>query len=72
MKREEAVALLKELIMLNLAMPSVVDLERNNHGRFDLIINADCNLPALRQFIAEKKFVLVEDKQKGYCVISKP
>jgi hypothetical protein len=70
--RQEAVALLKELITLNLALPTVVFLQENKRGKFDLVIKADCNSPQLTKFIAEKNFVLSENKENSYCIISKP
>lgn len=72
MERSEAVALLKELLVLNLALPSLVDLEPNKHGKFALILKGDYDTQALRQFIAERKLEMEENKEKGYCIISKP
>ena len=72
MDRKEAVALLRELIILNLVLPSLVSLQENKHGKFDLVIKADCNSQSLIQFIAEKHLVLTLNKKNGYCVISKP
>jgi hypothetical protein len=72
LERSEAVALLKGLIVLNLALPSYVDLEPNKHGKFDLILKGDCDTQALRQFTAERKLNMEENKEKGYCIITKP
>lgn len=72
MDRKEAVALLRELIIRNLALPSLVSLQENKHGKFDLVMKADCDSQPLIQFIAEKNLVLTENKKNGYCVISKP
>ena len=72
MERREAVALLKELVSNNLAIPSLVALKENRRGKFELFLKCDCDLPLLRQFLAEKNLMLTEDKEKGSCVISKP
>ena len=72
LERSEAAALLKELIVLNLALPSLVDLKPNKHGKFALILKGDCDIQALRQFMAERKLAIEENKEKGYCIISKP
>jgi hypothetical protein len=72
LERSEAVTLCKELIVLNLAVPYLVDLEPNKHGKFDLILKGDYDIQALRQFIAERKLAMEEDKEKGHCIISKP
>ncbi len=71
MERSEAVALLKELIVLNLALPSLVDLEPNKHEKFDLILKGDYYIQALRRFIAERKLTIEFNKEKGYCTVSK-
>ena len=71
MERSEAVALLKELIVLNLALPSLVDLEPNKHGKFNLILKGDYDIQALRRFITERKLAMEENKEKGYCIVSK-
>jgi hypothetical protein len=68
LERSEAVALLKELIALNLALPFLVDLKPNKQGKFDLIFKGDCDFQALRQFIAEKKLMIVENKERGYFI----
>jgi hypothetical protein len=72
LERSKAVALLKEMIVLNLVLPSIIDLEPNKHGKFDLILKGDCDTQSFRQFIAERKLELEENKEKGYCIISKP
>jgi hypothetical protein len=68
LERKEAVALLKELVDSNLAQPSIVSIDKNKRGRFNLVIKANCQM--IRQFIAEKKLAIKEEK--GYCIISKP
>jgi len=68
--RKEAVTLLKELIVLELALPSLVSFQENRLGKFDLIIKADCISQQFIRFIAEKKLVLSANKERGYCIIS--
>ena len=70
--RREAVALLRQLIDNSLAQPSIVSIERNKRGTFNLIIKGDCNLQAIKQFISERKLVLEENNDTGYCTIYSP
>lgn len=72
LERKEATSLLKEIIGLNLLLPSLIDLEPNKHGKFDLLFKGDCDTQAFKQFIADRKLCVSEDTKKGYFVISKP
>jgi len=72
LERHEAVALLKELVGLHLAPLSVISIQRNSRGRFDLIVKTDCGTPEFIQFIAERNLAVQADKENGYCTISKP
>ncbi len=71
MQRHEAVAILKEIINCNLAMPSIVALEKNKRGTFNLIMKADCDAKSIRQFTDEKNLTVELDNERGYCIISK-
>ncbi|HMK94746.1 MAG TPA: hypothetical protein VK536_05015 [Candidatus Limnocylindrales bacterium] len=69
MERKEAVALLREVIGNNLAQPKIVSLEKNQSGRFNLVMNDECNNRALKRFVAQKNLIAELDKKKGYLVI---
>ena len=69
LNRAEAVALLKELISLNLIQPSLISVEKNASGGFSLIMKVDGDLQGMRQLIAEKNLAMEEDEEKGYCII---
>lgn len=71
MERKEAVELLKELIEKNLAEPSFISIEKNDSGRFNLVMKDECNSEELKEFVTEKKLTVKIDEQKGYCVIHK-
>ena len=66
LKREEAIATLRELISLGLVNPSFASLDSIN-GNFSLMVDADCDLPQLRQFIRERNLLVHEER--GYCVV---
>jgi len=70
LERKEAIALLRELVDRNLAQPSIVSIDKNERGGFNLVIKDDCQM--IKQFIAEKKLAIKEDKEKGFCIIFKP
>ena len=72
MERREAVALLKELVSNNLAIPSLVALKENRRGKFEVFFKGNCDFPLLRQFLAEKKSDSTENKEKSSRIISKP
>ena len=71
LKRNEAVSLLKELINSGLAAPTVVSLDENKHGKFDLKISGDYSAIELKAFLAKKKLTVLEDKAKAHCTIYK-
>ena len=52
LEREQTVALLKEIITLDLAQPTAVYV-REIEGKFELVLKNDCG-PPLQNFIAEK------------------
>ena len=71
--RAEAVALLKELIALNMALPSYVTLNENKQNEtFTLVLKGECDVKAMNKFIAGKNLAVKEDKEKGTCTIYKP
>ena len=71
MQRREATALLKELISDGLVVPSLVALKESKPGKFDLLLNGDCDIKALTKFLAEKNLIVRED-EKGFWLISSP
>ena len=72
MDRAEAVALLRELINLNLAQPSFVSIEKDGNGKFCLRMKTDGDLMGIRVFLADKNLILYEDQKKGTCTIGTP
>ena len=72
MERKEAVDLIKELIRLNLAHPSFVDLEKNERGTYSVVLKANGDLNQIRTFLAKTDLALLEDIEKDTCTIYKP
>jgi hypothetical protein len=67
LERHQVVALLKEIIALDLAQQTAVYV-RENKGKFELIIKDECN-PPLQNFIAEKGLKWKERKDMDVCII---
>lgn len=72
MDRQQAVALLKEMMALDLVQPSFVTVEKNNRGTYSLIMKPNGNLTEIRAFLADKELMLLENKEKGTCSICTP
>ena len=70
--REEAVALIRKLVELNLAQPSFVSIEKNSQGTFNLTMKPNGNINAIRAFVADKDLIIYENKERGTCTIRKP
>lgn len=72
LERAEATALLKQILALNLALPSMVVLNRNKKGAYDLVLRGDCDTQSMKEFVAEQNLAVKWDKEKGTCIIYKP
>jgi hypothetical protein len=71
-ERKEAVALIRELIRLNLAHPSFIDIEKNERGTYSIVLKANGDVNQIRAFLAKTDLLLLEDMEKGTCTIYKP
>ena len=69
MKREESVALLKELGTRKIVSPIVVSIERKLPDTYQLKIKGDYDLQAMKMFLKDKFSV---EENKDYIVISTP
>jgi len=72
LERKEAIALLKELIIRFLVSPSLVAINENNTGDFNLMVKGEYDNQALIEFIDKNKLLLEKNSEKGYLLISKP
>jgi len=72
LERAEAINILNELIRKDIVQPSFVNLSKNEHGSYDLIIKGDCDTSALRAFLAGKNLILNENTEKKTCRIYRP
>jgi len=70
--RVEAMVLLKELVFLNLAEPSLVSIEQREPKHYQIQIKNNFNSQKLQEYIQKNDLVIEEDKEKRYLVISRP
>jgi hypothetical protein len=71
MERHEVASLLRELVSEGIALPSIAALRENKQGKFDLIINGDCDTQPLREFVAKRNLIVTLNEEKGFCIISR-
>jgi hypothetical protein len=69
LERHQAIALLKEIITLDLVQPTAVYV-REDCGKYELVLKADCDKP-LQNFIAEKGLKWRLRTDMGVCIIYK-
>jgi hypothetical protein len=70
LERQQAVALLKEIAIHDLAQPTAVYV-REIEGKFELVMKDDCS-QNLQNFIAEKGLKFRVNKDMGVCIVFKP
>jgi hypothetical protein len=68
MKRNEAVALLKELGAERLLRPSSVLVEQRTPDRYQLCFKGDFDFPALRVFVKRYNLEIEENTANGICI----
>ena len=72
MRREEAIALMKELSVGQLLEPTVVLLEERTPDNYQLRVKADCDRHGIEIFVGKFNWAIEEDKEKGFLTIFKP
>ena len=72
MNRNEAMALLKELIAHDLVEPSWVSIEERRSKHFQIQIKCDYNCKQIEQFVKKNNLIVEEDKEKRYLLIHRP
>ena len=68
MKRQEAVALLKELSSAGLIQPTFVLIEQKKPDSFELVIKGDFDFQAINK-LASVRFAVKNDVEKGFLAI---
>jgi hypothetical protein len=70
MERAEAIRLLRGLVILDLAQPSFVSLNKNERdGKFSLVFKGCYDPERIRTYIEERNLSLSVDKDNYTCTI---
>jgi len=64
---QEATTLLNELVAQNLAHPSYISVEKNDHGTYNISLKTNSHAVEIRAFLADKNLILSEDKEKRFA-----
>ncbi len=69
MLRQQAIALLKELVADHLIQTSWVSIEERTPNSYELKFNGDCDRSLIDPILQNHNLTIKEDKDKGYFVI---
>lgn len=72
MERNEAVAILKEIVVSGLGALSWVSLQETALGDYTLKIGSGYNLEVIEEFAQKNNLAFEEDADKRFLVICKP
>ena len=72
MKRENAVALVKELVFKNLIQTNWLSIDRRKVDSYELRFIGDCEQHDLDIFFQNRNLTMEENKEEGFCIIFKP
>ncbi len=72
MDRAEAMALLKELIAVNMVDPSFISVSQRKPNHFQLLIKSDYYRSEIEKYAKKFGLSIKEDKEQKYLVIFKP
>ena len=72
MKRENAVALVKELVCNNLIQTNWLSIDRRKVDSYELRFRGDCERTDLDIFLQNRNLAMEENKEKGFVIIFKP
>ena len=72
MKRENAVALVKEMVVNNLIQTNWLSIDKRKAEGYELRFRGYFERFDLVTFLQNRNLVMEENKEKGFCVIFKP
>ena len=72
MRREQAVALVKELVDNNLIQTNWLLIDKRKPDSYELKFKGDWDRYSLNDFLKNRNLVIEENKEKQYLVIFKP
>lgn len=72
MRREQAVALVKELVGNDLIQTDWLSLDKRKSDSYELKFRGCCERLLLDTFLKNRNLAMEESNEKGFCVIFKP
>ena len=72
MRREEAVAVVKELVVNNLIQTDWLSIDNREPDIYELKFRGYFKRLMLDTFLQERNLAMEENKEKGFCIILKP
>jgi hypothetical protein len=72
MRREQAVALVKELVANDLIQTNWLSIEKRKPDGYELKFKGYCERFLLDTFLQKRNLAMEENNEKGFCVIFKP
>lgn len=72
MNREQAMAMLKELVKNDLVEPSYVSMVQSTPNHFQIKIKSNYRRAEIEDHAKKHGLAIVEDKEKKYLVVFKP
>jgi hypothetical protein len=72
MRREQAVALVKELVANNLIQTNWLSLDKSKPDSYELKFRGNCEPLLLDEFLQNRNLAMKENAEKGFCIIFKP
>jgi hypothetical protein len=70
--REQAMAMLRELVALDLVEPSFVHISERVPNHYQIQIKSDYNREKIEAHAKKQDLIIKEDKERKYVVIFKP
>jgi hypothetical protein len=71
-RREQALALVKELVANNLIQTNWLSLEKRKPDSYELKFKGDCDHSLLSLFLQNHRLAIKANHEKGFCIIFKP
>jgi hypothetical protein len=72
MRREQAVAVVKELVGNNLIQTNWLSIDKRKPDSYELKFRGYCERLLLDSFLQNRNLAMDENREKGFCIIFKP
>jgi hypothetical protein len=71
-RREQAVAIVKELVCNNLIQTNWLSIDSRKVDSYELKFRGDYEHNDIEIFLQNRNLAMAENKEKGFCIIFKP